>query len=188
MLKKWEYVPNVGRKELPVKRLYRYMPLDACRRMVDYGEVRVSSSDSLNDEALTESRQDDEQTQSIRASMSEVVRLGDVPKGYQVDIRTESGDDSEGRGESTFRMYIEDAFWILSLTTDLTIELFDEFDEIAAVEFTDPERFVALLESASGRLLMDQRDVFEHDFVEYADHYVVYGRAHLSMKPFMRGV
>ena len=100
--------------------------------------------------------------------------------------RTEPGDDAEGRGETTFTTRIEDSFWILSLTTDLTIDLFDEYDETAAVEIVDPERFVALLEAASGRLLMDGRDVFGHDFVEYADHYLVYGRARLAMNPFMR--
>ncbi|MCY3621501.1 MAG: hypothetical protein OXH68_07295 [Gammaproteobacteria bacterium] len=88
VLKKWEYVPDVGRKQLPVKRLYRYMPVDACRRMVERGEVRVSSSDSFNDETLTQTRQDDEQTQSISASVSEVVGLGDAPKGFRVDVRT----------------------------------------------------------------------------------------------------
>ena len=186
MLKKWEHVPDVGRKELPVKRLYRYMPLDACRRMVEYGEVRVSSSTSLNDETLTETRRDDEQTQSIKASMSKVAGVGDVPKGFQVDVRTESGDGPDGREETTFRTRVEDSFWILSLTTDLTIDLFDEFDEIAAVEICDPERLLALLESASGRLLIDERDIFAHDFVEYADHYLVYGTASLPMKPFMR--
>ena len=186
MLKKWEHVPDLGRKELPVKRLYRYMPLDACQRMAEYGEVRVSSSTSLKDETLTETRRDDEQTQSVKASMSKVVGVGNIPKGFQVDVQTGSGDGPEGKEETTFRTRIEDSFWILSLTTDLTIDLFDEFDEIAAVEISDPERFVALLESASGRLLVDQRDIFAHDFVEYADHYLVYGRAALPMKPFMR--
>ncbi len=186
MLKKWEFVPDVGRKELPVKRLFRYMPLDACRRMVESGVVRVSSSTSFKDEALTETRRDDEQTQSIRASASEVLETGNVPKGFQVDVRSESGDGLVGGKETTFRTTIEDSYWILSLTTDLTLELFDEFDETAAVEITDPERFVALLASASGRLLRGQRDIFGHDFVEYADHYVVLGTAGIPMKPFMR--
>ena len=186
MLKKWEYVPGVGRKELPVKRLYRYMPLDACRRMVECGDVRVSSSTSFTDEALTATRRDDEQTQSVKASMSKVLGAGNVPKGFQVDVRTESADGAEGGEETTFRTTIEDSYWILSLTTDLTLDLFDEFDETAAVEISDPERFLALLASASGRLLVDRRDFFGHDFVEYADRYLVVGTAALPMKPFMR--
>ena len=97
--------------------------------MVAYGDVRVSSSTSFTDEALTATRRDDEQPQSVKASMSKVLGAGNVPKGFQVDVRTESADGAEGGAETTFRTTIEDSYWILSLTTDLTLDLFDEFDE-----------------------------------------------------------
>ena len=63
MLSKRVHVDGfMGQREVSADRLYRYMPLTACERMVATGEVRVSSSTKFENEDLTDTRQDDEQT------------------------------------------------------------------------------------------------------------------------------
>lgn len=77
------HVPGfAGDKALPLARLYRYMPVGACQRMVERGEVRVSSSTNFNqDETLSETRRDDEQSKQMSTVLHKVRKAPAAQEG-----------------------------------------------------------------------------------------------------------
>ena len=177
------HVPGfAGDKALPLARLYRYMPVGACQRMVERGEVRVSSSTNFNqDETLSETRRDDEQSKQMSTVLHKVRKAPAAQKGFRVEVQ--QGEETPSGTETTFKSHVDDPFWILSLSTDLTPALFEEFDEPAAVEITEPEEFIRRLESASVQILLGPQDIFDHGRVRYADKVIAYGRVALRLNP-----
>ena len=89
---------------------------------------------------------------------------------------------TEEHKPSSNRMW-KTPFWILSLSTDLNLSLFEEFQEDAVVEIFDPEELFSRLEAVSDRII-GRGDIFAHDHVEYADEYIAYGQVALQVKPF----
>ena len=85
MLAERVHVPGfTGDKELPLARLYRYMPVEACRRLVERGEVRVSSSTNFNrDETLSETRRDDEQKKQVSTVLHKITPKACRSEGIQ---------------------------------------------------------------------------------------------------------
>ena len=183
MLTKFVHIPGfIGDRRVPLKRLYRYMPLDACVRMVERGEVRISSSTNFSDdEELSETRKDDEQSKSVSTVASEIIGTSRVPKGFGLEVH--KGAEVDGGTRVKLRSHVEDSYWILALSTDLSCTLFDEFKENAAVEIHEPEEYFRRLENASHRLLFP-RDIFGHDHIEYANEYIGYGRTAIEVSPF----
>ena len=173
-----------GWRELPIKRLYRYMPVDACYRMVERGEVRVSSSSKMypRTEDPSETRQDDEQSKAVTAVVSKYLGTKPVPKGFSMDVTEVQKTD--GGTRMRFRSGVDDSYWYLALSTDLSLNLFEEFDEEASVEIHDPEEFMARLQTATDQLLVPYSgDRFFHGPVDYGDDYVAYGRAVIRLNP-----
>lgn len=186
MVSKWLQVPGIsGRKELKLTTLFRYMPLEACEKMVGEGEVRVSASTTfLQDETLSETRRDDEESKNARAVVSELLGWH-VPEGFELSATYED-EKTEGTLVN-FQAGVRNPYWILSLSTDLTLELFEEFDEDAAVEILDLEEFLRRLQGASGHLL-SRGESFKYDHVEYGDDYVAYGLTVVPLNPlFQKG-
>ena len=184
MLSKIVRVPGFsGRRELPLERLYRYMPLDACNRMVECGEIRVTSSTKTfsRDEDPSTSRQDEEQKKSVRTTVSKIIRSRQVPKGFRFEIKEEGR--AAGGTRVKLQSHVDDPYWMLALSTDLTLNLFEEFREKASIEILDPEEFVGRLRDASTQLLV-AGDIFDYDHVDYADEYIAYGRAAISVSTF----
>ena len=183
MLTKFVHIPGfMGDRKVPLKRLYRYMPLDACVRMVGRGEVRVSSSTNFSDdEELSDTRKDDEQSKVVSAVASEIIETSRVPKGFRLQVH--EGAESDGRTQFKLRSHVEDSYWILALSTNLSCALFDEFKETAAVEIHEPEEFLRRIKNASPRLLLPG-EIFGHGHIEYADEYIGYGRTAIEVSPF----
>ena len=121
-----------GHTPFTTDKLFRYMPEVYARQWVEDGVVRVSASTNFTErEGLADARQDDEQNKSVSVRGSGFGGLtAQLPPGYRVsahDIETSSGT------LTTLTGHVEDPYWILSMTSDLTLELFDMFGECAAV-------------------------------------------------------
>ena len=177
------HVPeNPRRRQLQVERLFRYMPLEACRDMVTSGHVRVSASTKFDhDTGLSQTRRDNEQKKAVGTRVSEVLGTSVVHKGVKISVTWE-GEDASGK-QIKVESEVEDPFWILSLSTDLRLGLFEDFVEDAAVEILDVEEFLLRLKGASSELLRPG-DIFDHGLVTYADEYVAYGRTVIRVSPF----
>ena len=181
MVSKLVDVPGfASSKELQVGKLYRYMPLEACNGMVDEGEIRISASTKFKlDDGLSHSRRDDEHNKSTRAVVSEEMKIR-VAEGLKLTV---TPIDERADGTLTkFHSQTISSYWILSLSTDLTVCLFDEFGEDAAVEVFHPDEFLRRLQNASERLLVPIEPI-RHDHVKYADEYLAYGYTALLLDP-----
>lgn len=173
-----------GDRVLPLTQLYRYMPVEACNRMVERGEVRVSSSTNFDrDETLSETRRDDEQNKQVGTVLHRLRTKPAVPKGFRFEIQ--EGEETPSGTKTTFKSHVDDPFWILSLSTDLTHALFREFKEPAAVEITDPEEFINRLKNASAQLLLGSQDIFGHGLAQYGDNIMAYGETVISLNPLL---
>lgn len=185
MLTESVHVPGfVGDKVLPLARLYRYMPVEACNRMVERGEVRVSSSTNFGrDETLSETRRDDEQNKQVSVVLHKLRQKPAVQQGFPFEIQ--GGEKTPSGTKTTFKSHVDDPFWILSLSTDLTRALFEEFKEPAVVEIMDPEEFINRLRSASAQLLLGPQDIFGHGRAQYGDSIKAYGETVISLSPLL---
>lgn len=173
--------------------LYRYMPLDACERMVRQGVVRFAASNKIHaaEQDPTGERQDDEHH-------AKVTLLGDIEGvvGTRGDSSvTASHTRMKDRTELEARL--TPPFWMLCLST--RNDRFEMFQESAAVEILDVPAFRQRLKKACVELIPHSTLVlppnrrltyadgwFDMQAVDYGDELLAYGRSTVSMNPAFR--
>ena len=172
MLSKWEPIPGLlGDRHIRATRLYRYMPLQYAKNMVDSGIVRVAASTNYRTET-SKSRRDEEETKSKRVLGAELFGTpAHLPEGYRVSTEIEA----EGANHNKLTMTgTVPPYWLLALTTDLTPAMFDRFENDAAVEISDPIEFLCRMHAGSTELHGDGANI-DAGFVEYVGELIAYG-------------
>ena len=183
MLSKLARHPNHrGQTPFTTDKLFRYMPEVNARQWVENGDVRVSASTKFTEgEGLSYARQDDEQNKSVSVRGSGSAGLtSQMPPGF----RASAYDKEIASGTlTTITGHVEDPYWILSMSSDLTLELFDTFGESAAVEVFDPPEFLRRVNLNSPHLQWLGGRIHA-GFVQYFGEQVAYGYAAVRVPLF----
>ena len=171
-----------GQTSFETGKLFRYLPEDAARQWVEDGVVRISASTNFTEgDGLSDARQDDEQKKSVSVRGSGFGGLTTpMPHGFRVSAH----DKEISSGTlTTITGHVESPYWILSMTSDLTLELFYTFDEVAAVAVFNPREFLrrAHLNSPCRQWLGAG---IHAGFVRYVGDYVAYGYAAIQVPLF----
>lgn len=175
-LSKWVHVPGYfGERKVITDKLWRYMPQEACERMVHLGEIRLSSSINFLHESG--SRQDDEHNKMLGILASKVLYMRNV-RGFKSSIKANKTCDSNTLQEISTN--IENPYWIFALTTDFSLHLFDIFEECFAVEIFDAIELLRRLAKNSDQIAGSE---FLPGHVDYKDTSIVYGHTNVPIRP-----
>ena len=153
--------------------LYRFLPECVARKTRDTGVYRLNASGGAANLPTTAQR-DNEHEKRIRI-------LG----GGGNDEILNEGDDSRSRvveegGDTTILVETDRPYYLSSFTLDLTRQLYNDFGDTALV-ITDIAEFFGRLHSAAQRSGLQAASAP----VRYTRSVVVYGRAAVSVSPFL---
>ena len=124
--------------------LYRYMAKEYCEKMVNDGEIRISNSLYYKDGAgMTAGQRDDEHRTSVIVHASGVEVADNDLMNPRVDseiVKLNTNDD-QYKIDTTLNV----PYWVLCLSVDLRMNLFDEFNGDGAVIIHHPDIFIERL-------------------------------------------
>lgn len=164
--------------------LCRYMAKEYSEKMVNDGEIRISRSSKYKDGAgMTDGQRDDEHRKSVVIHASEVWerehdRLDPRVNSEIVKLNT---NDDQYKIDTT----LNEPYWVLCLSVDLRLDLFDEFNSDAAVVIHQPAKLIERMRESSKILVPSSESRIEliYQPVQYLDGLVAYGRTGLVISP-----
>ena len=160
------------------------MAKEYCEKMVNEGEIRVSNSSKYKDGAgMTDGQRDDEQRKSvvIRASEVRVREYDRLDPRVNSEIVQLNANEDQYKIETT----LSEPYWVLCLSVDLRLDLFDEFDSDAVVAIRAPGKLFQKIDESSVILLPSPEFVMELRCqpVQYLGKLLAYGRSGLVISP-----
>ena len=164
--------------------LYRYMPKIFCEQMVNDGEVRISRSSKFKDGAgMTDGQRDDEHRKSVFIHASDVQVMENDREDPRIDsevVKLNTNDD-QYKIDTTLNV----PYWVLCLSVDLRINLFDEFNSDAVVIIRHPDKLIERLRENSAFLVPSPqyRMKLFYQPVQYLGELLAYGRTGLVISP-----
>ena len=152
--------------------------------MVNDGEVRISRSSKFKDGAgMTDGQRDDEHSKSVLIHASKVQMREHDRLDPRVDseiVKINTTDDQYKIG-----ITLNDPYWVLCLSVDLRLDLFDEFDSDAVVVVREPEKLFQKIHESSALLVPSPESMMEIRCqpVQYLGEMIAYGRSGLRISP-----
>ena len=165
--------------------LYRYMPKQYCEKMVNDGEVRISRSSKFKDGAgMTEGQKDDEHYKSLVVHASGIRMKEDDRLDQRVNseiVKLNANDDKYKIGTT-----LNVPYWVLCLSVDLRLDLFDEFNSDAVVVIWDSNELIQRMIKSSKFLVPSPEFKMKMFYqpVHYLGELIVFGRMGLMISPF----
>ena len=152
--------------------------------MVNDGEVRISSSSNFKDGAgMTAGQRDDEHSKSvvIRASKVKISEHDRLDPRVNSEITKLNTDGGQYKIDTT----LNDPYWVLCLSVDLRLDLFDIFKSDAAVVIQHPEKLLEKMRESSTFLLPSPDAMLElrGQPVQYLGEMIAYGRSGFRISP-----
>ena len=160
------------------------MAKEYCEKMVNDGEIRISRSSKFKDGAgMTDGQRDDEHRKSVFIHASDVQVMENDRYDPQIDseiVKLNTNDD-----QYKIDTMINIPYWVLCLSVDLRMNLFDEFNSDAVVIIHQPDKLIERLCENSAFLVPSPQFRMElfYQPVKYLGELRAYGRTGLVVSP-----